>query len=271
MKNYIDGVIVSDLHSGSELSPVMDGLQTMSGRDIPPNSVQRELGAALKSVATEWSEPDVLVVLGDAIDGQNRKQSGVGQWSTEPQDQVNCAELLLRQFNAKKYYVIQGSGYHVSLNGMPAEEILARQLKAERVGTGRYRSAMKFMLEKYGVRCHFAHHVPSSQTEWYLTTPIAKEGIRLELQQSRLGHVDAIFRGHNHYWLYIMFRRQHLISCPCWQLPTPFMHKKSGEPITDIGAVRFRIYDKPDEFGVQLRVQKRLFPISEANTRLVRP
>mgnify|MGYP001613575777 CR=1 FL=1 len=210
-----------------------------------------------------------MVSLGDAIGGQDRHSMGTSVWSTQPLDQINNAAVLLQKFHAKHIAVIRGSGYHVSVNGLPTEEVLAEKLKALPVGTGNMRSALKFMFTKYGLRLHFAHHVPTSQVEWYLTTPIAKEGIRIALQEGRLGKVHAVFRGHNHYYVKVEFWNQLLISCPCWVMPGDFMHRKSGEPVTTIGAVRFQLTDKPDDLGKQIRTQKMLFPITEANTRVV--
>lgn len=225
---------------------------------------------AFAYVAKKWHHPDKLILLGDMLNNPERGDIGLGVWSANPLDWLKNAKQLIRLFGAKETFVIRGTGRHVTIGKdapLPGEEVLAEQLNARKIGAGSYRSAIKYMPERWGFRMHFAHHVPSSQSEWFLTTPLAKEGIRLQLQRSRLGHVDAIFRAHSHYWLAVEFRSQHLISCPCWQLPTEWMHKKSGEPLTDIGAVRFRLTETEDEFGERFRVQKMLFPIPEGTTK----
>ncbi len=209
--------------------------------------------------------------MAEAIDGQNRKSAGVEAWSTQPLDQVKAAQQLLEMFDAKVYYVLQGSGYHVSINGLPAEEVLARNLNAVPMGEGTYRSAMRIMIEEFGFRIHFAHHIPTSQSDWYLTTPLAKEGVRIKLKEKQLGHIDAIVRGHSHQWLAAEFRSQYLISCPAWKLPDAYLYKKGGEPNYDIGALRFSIFEEPDEFGEQFRKQKMLFPIKSAKPRVSKP
>ena len=268
MKTFT-GVIISDLHSGDHLAPVADHFQTLDQETVEPNPIQRALNSAYDTVTEEWNKPDLLVSLGDATGGQDRHSAGTSVWSTQPLDQVNNAAALLAKFQAKHIAVIRGSGYHVSVNGLPVEEVLAEKLHALPVGSGNMRSALKFMLDKFGQRLHFAHHSPSSQVEWYLTTPLAKEGIRIALQEGRLGKVHAVFRGHNHYYVKVEFWNQLLVSCPCWVFPGDFLHKKSGEPLSIIGAVRFQITDHEDSFGKRLRVQKHLFPIREANTRVV--
>ena len=270
-KDYVDGVILADLHSGSRLSPKPEHFQLLSGEPSEPNEIQRGLNRAIEEVVTKWCKPHVLVLVGDALDGQGRRTAGVEQWSTQPLDQVKCAAYWVNRFEAENVYVVRGSGYHVTVNGLPAEEWLAeKELNNCRpVGTGAFTSGIKFIYSKFGIRLHFAHHVPTSQSEWFLTTPIAKEGIRLRLQMKRLGEIDAIFRAHNHYYAKVEFGRQILVSCPAWQFPTEWLHKRSGEPLTDIGAVRFRIYREPDDFGKRLRIQKLLFEVPEANTREV--
>jgi hypothetical protein len=242
----------------------------MDGETKQPNSAQREMYDAFAYVAKQWHQPDKLILLGDMLNNPEHGDAGLGVWSANPLDWLKNIEQLIKLFEAKETFIIRGTGRHVMIGDkapLPGEELLARQLNAKKIGQGRYYSAIKYMPDKWGFRFHFAHHVPTSQTEWYLTTPLAKEGIRIQLQAKRLGHVDAIFRGHNHYWDHIEFRSQHLISCPCWQLPTEWMHKKSGEPLTDIGAVRFRLTETEDEFGERFRVQKLLFPIIEGQTK----
>lgn len=263
----LTGVVISDLHSLSYLSPLIPHFETTEGERIEPNSAQREMYDAFAFVAKTWHRPDKLILLGDLLNRPERNDAGLGVWSAQPLDGVKNAVDLINLFDAKEKFVIRGTGRHVMIENMPGEEIIARNIGAEKIGNGQYLSALKYMPDKWGFRFHFAHHQAYSGVEWYLTTPLAKEGIRLQLQRSRLGHVDAIFRGHNHYWDYIQFRSQHLISCPCWQLPTEFMHKKSGEPLTDIGAVRFRLTETEDEFGERFRVQKMLFPIVEGTTK----
>ena len=227
------------------------------------NSAQVELTDAFVSLATHpaWHRPDALILGGDAIDGPNKKSSGVGTWSTQVLDQVKAAEELARMFDARFNYVLGGSNYHVKVDGLPLEEILARDLNAVPIGEGEYRSAIRLMLVENDYQIHFAHHIPVSQSDWYLTTPLAKEGIRIKLKEGTLGHVGAIFRAHNHQWIRSEFRSQHLISAPCWKLPDDYLYKKGGEPNVDIGAVRFVLFDEPDDFGEIFRIQKQLFPI----------
>ena len=261
-------MVVSDLHAMDRLAPLPEHFELLNKEVVEPNPIQRGLNRAYNSLAKEWHEPDLLISLGDATGGQDRKQAGTTVISTQPLDQLNAAANLLERFKARKTIIIRGSSYHVSVNGLPIEEALAEKLKAIPIGTGNMRSGLKFILEKFGLRIHFAHHLPTSQTEWFLPTPGAKEGIRLQLQIRKLGHMDAIFRGHSHYFYY-QRRRQIIVNCPCWVFPGDFLHKKSGEPLTDIGAVRFVLTDKPDELGKQIHVQEQLFPIEEANTRVV--
>jgi hypothetical protein len=261
--------VLSDLHSGSLLSPLCPHFETSNGQILEPNDWQREMYEAIEYLAKMWHKPNKLILLGDMYNNPERGDSALGVWNANPLDWTENVVRMIKLFDAEKIYVLRGTGRHVMIGDkapVPGEEYLARELKAEKIGPGKYRSAIKYMPDKWGFRFHFAHHTPSSQTEWFLTTPLAKEGIRLQLQHSRLGHVDAIFRGHNHYWDHIEFRSQHLISCPCFQLPTEYMYKKSGEPLTDIGAVRFRLTEKPDDFGERFRVQKSLFPILAGDT-----
>jgi hypothetical protein len=204
-----------------------------------------------------------------------RFRGGVsGNWSSNPIDQLKAASYWINKFEAEKIAVLRGTTAHVLVEELPAEEYLIEHIlpkeKAVAVGAGDYISGIKFILNKWDIRLHFAHHSQTSQSDWFLATPIQKEGIRLRLKMKEIGDVQAVFRGHNHYFAKVEFGSQILVNCPAWQLPTEWLHRKSGEPLTDIGAIRFRIFREPDDMEKRLRIQKMLFKIPEGVTREVR-
>ena len=264
------GVVISDLHSGSEVAPIPPGFVTEKGLPVGQTSISKEVTDAYISLATKpkWHRPDVLIDLGESIDGKNRKSAGVGVWSPSIRDQIKCASEFLKMYDSKLYYVLDASAYHEDVEGIPASEWVARDLNAFPMGPGTMRISERMIIEEFGFRMHLAHHVPVSQSDWYFTTPMAKEGIRLQLSEHDIGKIDAILRGHVHRWFGAEFRSQHLLQCPAWKLPDKYLFRSTGEPRTDIGALRFGIFSEPDEWNAVFRYEKKLFKIVSARPKV---
>lgn len=263
--NDIDGieiVALGDIHAGSRAAVCVPDMPLSDGGSFRYSAAQKALYDAWSELSKEWNKPDVLIVNGDAIEGQARKESGVPCWSTDLDDQLNCASILLKKFNAKKSYIIEGTGYHVDAGGKSLEHHLGNELGSEKIGINGQRAAPELFLNVGPFTFHAAHHV-SIGTGWYKTTPLARELVFALLNESDFYKVDVILRSHVHYFCGVEFHRQKGYTLPCWQLRTRYMMKKSAFGMTpSIGAVRFRIH------GNELRTDKRFFRCVEAKPKL---
>lgn len=254
---------LGDIHAGSRAAICVPDMELCGGGSFRYSAAQRGLYEAWCGLSKEWANSDVLIVNGDAIEGQARKESGVPCWSTDLDDQLQCAELLVKEFGAKKIYIINGTGYHTDAGGKSLECHLGDRLGAEKIGAGGQRSAEEIFLTVGGLTFHAAHHI-SIGTGWYKTTPLARELVFALLNESDFHKTDVILRSHVHYFCGVEFHRQHGFTLPCWQLRTRYMMKKSAFGMTpSIGAIRFRIYP-----GGELRIDKRLFKVAEARPKL---
>jgi hypothetical protein len=266
-------VAVSDLHSGSKSALCTPEIVYSDGPGEDPgshraSSAQLALYECWQTLTKDWAKPDILLCCGDAIEGQARKDSGVGTWSTDLDDQVKCASDLLHEFNPGKVYLIDGTGYHVDAGGKSLERRLGDRLEDEfkvpvaKIGDGGARSADEVFLNVRGFTFHASHHI-STGTGWYRTTPLARELIFALLTETQKHRVDIVLRGHVHYFCGVEFSRQRGYTLPCWQMQTRYMRKKSAlGMMPDIGAVRFRIYKN------ELRMDKRTFKPIELKPRL---
>lgn len=262
MNKQITVVALGDIHAGSRAAICVPDMPLSEGGSFRYSAAQRALYDAWTLLAKEWQNPDVLIVNGDAIEGQARKESGVSCWSTDLDDQLNCAAILIRQFNAKKTYIIEGTGYHVDAGGKSLEHHLGVQLNAEKIGPAGQRAAQEVFLQVGAHTFHAAHHI-SVGTGWYKTTPLARELVFALLNESDFHKTDIILRSHVHYFCGVEFHRQRGYTLPCWQLRTRYMMKKSAFGMTpSIGAVRFRIHDS------EIRMDKMFFKCKEARPKL---
>lgn len=248
-------VAVGDLHAGSRLGLCLP--------DSPHcNTAQRALYKCWHDLAKEWSSPDILICNGDAIEGKARKESGVPCWTMVLREQIDCAAALLREWKAKDYRIINGTGYHVDGEGESLEYYLGKELGATVIGPDGEQSAEELFLRIRRFTFHISHHI-STGSGWYKTTPLARELVFALLNETSKHRVDVILRSHVHYFCGVDFRRQRGYTLPCWQLQTRYMTRKSAlGMVPDIGAIRFRIY--PNE----IRMDKRFFRPVEIKPKL---
>ena len=266
-------IAIADLHVGSHW-----GLAdpSVTGAFTKGKQVQERLFEKWKEATQgEWSNPDVLVINGDAIDGQGRKDGGSLQWTANIEDQINHCVDLVKMWKAKKIYVIWGSKYHVGVGrdtGLCAEELLARKLNAEEYPNQehlpeeyRQRSGLHWFLTFEDTTVHFSHHVAFSRVFAYMSTPIAREmmsarlndpmrhGLELLYQNKNVSFRDVmqemehltmyktriIVRGHVHYFWANDSGGSLGIVLPAWQLPTPYMIERNPLGFSHVGFVGF--------------------------------
>lgn len=109
-------VIIGDLHSGGYNSPA------------DPDFVTQYISKEKAKLPIYWYEkfkhfvetigykPDILIVNGEAIDGYDSKGNQDFIWTSQPDEQIENAILLIKLFKPKKVIVTQGNDYHVVSN-----------------------------------------------------------------------------------------------------------------------------------------------------------
>lgn len=250
------------MHVGHRLGLCPPKWAMAQGGIYHPTDGQLGLLECWQKVASEWSGPDIMVVVGDAIDGQGSKTKGTEQWTTDLYDQLMAASELIRMWRPKRIYLINGTGYHVDAGGRPLEALLGDILGAEIIGPNRMRSAEELFLRAGGKTFHFSHHIMVG-TGWYKTTALAREMVFALLNESHKHRVDVVVRAHVHYHVTVGFTRQLGVILPCWQLQTRYMLRRSAfGMLPDIGAIRFII----DE---DIKIEKRIFKPEQARPPIV--
>lgn len=245
--------VLSDIHTGHRLAVCPPQFIDSDGGIYKANRVQKALFEAWYNVVKAWPKPDILIVNGEPIDGQQPKDKGVEAWTTNYLDQIKASVQLVRMFGAKKIYVTRGSNYHVNVDGLSVEELFGEKVGAEKVD-GNFVSPELF-LEVGGVNFSFAHHISGSVSGWiYRSTPAAKEMLLLHLNASHKHPFDILVRSHNHYFWVVQSTSKMAVLTPGWQLQTWYNYRRSASgTVPDIGAVRFLV----DEGEYQL--QKKIF------------
>lgn len=249
-------VLLNDIHAGSEYA-----IKHPSGGEL--NDSQKVLYSFWKELARKWHRPDCLILNGDLIDGLAFRGNMADTWSKDLMKQADNSIALIRMFNAKKIFVVRGTPYHTQTEGVDLEEYIGKELGAQKEGK-RYSTEVKLIdlspNPEHSRIVHVAHHLNGSKWFMYRGTALSREMAQTMLNEThfidRTVHdkIFGIVRAHNHYYWYSESASRIMLSCPAWQLPTPFTLKVMPATQPDIGAVRFTV----DEEGVWHKEHKLL-------------
>jgi len=224
-------VFLGDIHVGSNYAVFpSDFKNPETGALIEQNVWQRSLFRDFERLCEKLAPADVLVLMGDLVEGPQTKEKYETLTLSNVAHQVDAFVHLYNltwSGKAKEVYVVRGTDYHVTVRGFHAEELIARLIGARKLDSSKY-SAHDLLLEVNGRRIHAAHHVSVSQVPHYRATPLAREAWLAKLFDDYFGKVDLIARAHVHYHLLLRIEDMLTVfTTPCWQLPTPYMRKKS--------------------------------------------
>ncbi len=256
-------VFVSDMHVGSAMAvsppdPFVSDIDTT----IKSNKIMKVLYETWNDCIDSLSgKPDVLGVIGEPMDGANKKQIGQQSWTTNLNDQVQASSILLKLLKAENIIMVRGSGYHVQLDATNFEEQVARL-----IGASRYRAYLPENVQvdlgdsaNGALTDYFAyfdvnnkifnmtHHIGYSKNEMYRTTAMARELVTSKLQEDFYGKADVYARGHVHYFVKVEYAHTQGFTNPAWKLPDAHLFRHGlGGTKPDIGMVECIVESNED-------------------------
>ncbi len=175
-------------------------------------------------IAKEIPDLDILIVNGDAIDGQAPKDEGRYIIEPDPQFQARAAVKLLEPWKKRvkkggQVYCTEGTRYHEDV-GSTWSEYIAKELGSVPVKDNRY-SWDWLLLQAGWARVDIAHR--QSMTIAYRSTMGERELNYSEMQNSP---ADLVIRAHSHYYFWLQMARdnrvQYYLSSPSWQLSSNY-------------------------------------------------
>lgn len=256
-------VAIADLHTDSVVGLALPGRGGAVGQPIR-EAIYQQWEAATKG---PWKRPDVLIVNGDLVEGQNRKSGGVGVITTDLYEQIDDATELLGMWNAKRIYIIRGSGYNVEADhsGLQCEEQIARNLGAEEYPNQEHidvrrrdRSGWHWYITIGTETFHVSHHIAVSKVFHYMSTPTARAMLDAKLNDMLRHEVgkhrtSIVLRAHAHYFNHVEYSGSHGFVLPCWKAVDVFAMKRGAISLSpDLGYLGFEIG------GGGMRYEKRL-------------
>jgi hypothetical protein len=239
-------LVASDMHVGSATSICsLEPQITELGTVHLPNKLQLALNEAWYNCIDDLEQkPTLLVVNGEPCDGANKKQVGQQSWTTNVYDQLEDASKLLKDIPYENLIFVRGSTYHVQIDGTNFEEIIAKQMGAEKYKAygGEGLTDYYALIEMYGKTFNFTHHIGYNKWAAYRTTALAREMAGMVFEKDKIGRADVIIRSHVHYFVHIEFTHSHGLTTPAWKFPDAHLFRGGIAGTTpDVGMVEFII------------------------------
>lgn len=171
----------------------------------------------------EWAPPklDLLVLMGDLIDGKQGKSEGTGLFTASFGEQTDGAVELLRPLASRAARIVRvhGTPYHESMH----EALLA--LDAE-LGIKRKDTGQVLDLDLGGKVLNIAHH-PSGGSGIYRGTQVDKEAVwsGVAVSEGLVRKPTWIASAHRHFYMQQDDGTTVVLQTPPWQLSTPYALK----------------------------------------------
>lgn len=235
-------VIIGDLHCGAK-----SGLThpVWWYNIYPEMSYERLMWADTQREAwnnyTKWLKAlqpiDVLVVNGDAIDGNGGRSGGTELLTPSLTEQAEIAAACIRESKAKKIYMTHGTPYHVSLDGEDVESMIASDVGAE--------IRDHLWLDVNGVVFDVKHKTGGSSIHHGRATAVTKEKVWNDLWAEVNGapKADVFIRSHVHYSRVASDPTFLAMTLPALQVPLTKFGARQCSGVVHFGLAYFDVYE----------------------------
>jgi len=233
---------IGDLHVGSLVAPWPEEAPLPDGGGWRPGRAQKWLNRCWAEMLAEAKDrkPEIVVINGDAIDGD--KHVNIGVVTPRADYQASAAVIMLEPLReiCQRMYFVRGTPWHV---GHYAKDVtaVARQLNATEHPQTHEPTWPDLFLEHEGQVIHFAHHIGGSINPMYEATAPLREllTLRLELLRAYGGkgpNVRGIVRSHRHRSTYIKTEDGcWALALAPWQLKTDHAYKLAPSALPQVG------------------------------------
>lgn len=227
--------LVGDLHCGSALAVCPPRFLSQYDFEIHASEGQRQIWDSWLKFCDICNhfKVDMIIVLGDILDGSNRKRPGKWRILTDLDDQKEVAIATLQhlvnpnQNGRRKLMALSGSDYHTSQDVNCERDIIKKVFGGEHFGglgtidiIGTNRSI------------NIRHEMTSAQI--YDAMVLQRIGFFQKVAEADgvVDRADILAAGHLHKFLHIHGYNQHLLLVPGWKAFEPWAPLTKGYPKT---------------------------------------
>ena len=249
-------VVVADLHSGHGVGLTPPGWHLQgngyTGKRSKLYAIGKEIWRWFDKKIEELQPIYLLVCNGDAIDGKGTKSSGTELITTDLEEQSKMAEIALLRAKAKHIVMTYGTGYHVSPTGEDWEDIIARNVNADKIGAHEW-------IEIDGVTMDFKHYIGSSQIPHGRHTAVARDRMQnLLWNEAQLQpKAGIVLRSHVHYYNHCGGPGWLAMTTPALQGMGSKFGSRKCSGIVDVGLISFDIENGSYSWQAHLAKLKR--------------
>jgi predicted phosphodiesterase len=242
-------IVLADLHTGAYDTPkpqtfLGDGNQE---RQIPLGMSQLQAYGIShwNTMLQKHSDADVVLTLGDNVEGTDDQSKGYGCWTTNIDYQIEASATLYSFFSKARFIGVQGSKYHSGLNPSWDEQVL---LKLKEKG-----AHVEFSKKDYGyyiddVGFYMRHNIGYRSDKKNRANPLGGELLAFELNEKAIGEYRVLLFGHTHYFVYAGDDKRMACIVPGWKGRDAFVSHRSVN-IPDCGYLVFYVLDDVYKWG----------------------
>ncbi len=222
---------IGDLHCGHKVGLTPPAWQ----QRVEWQPEQEKLWEFFEKTLDSIGNIDVLIVNGDAIDGNGYRSGGIEQTEVDWDRQCEMAEDVINRIGAKKIVMTYGTPSHVSNNGSQEEYKIAKAVGAEIDG--------HVWVEVDGVVFDVKHKVGSSGIPHGRASAISKEIMwnKLQAAENIQPKANVLLRSHVHYHVAVSEPGTLCMTLPALQGPRSKYGVEQCNGIVDFGLVWFRV------------------------------
>lgn len=242
-------MVISDTHAGSRVGLTPPGWMFRKGETFKLSEqrgyiseMQEEMWDWFTKTTSDVGPVDILIHVGDAIDGKAGKDKSTDLITASLIEQVEIAEEVIDVIDYRSAYMVYGTPYHTAGDGEDFESILARNIGAVIDG--------RLWVEVNGITFDVRHHIGSSSTPSGRATSISKEWVwnTFWKEKGMQPKSDIFLRGHIHYHTEVSGLDFKAMSCPSLQGPKTKFGERRCSGTVDFG---FIVFDIPQNSGLQ--------------------
>lgn len=191
-------LIISDLHCGHRvgLTPTTY-LPPPEAVGIKYHKILVDLWAEYKKIIKKLKPIDILIVIGDCIDGRGVKSKSTELIAADRKVQANMAAYCINHIEAKSIVMTRGTPYHVG-DGHDYEDDIKEHVNAKKIGDHEW-------VEVNGVIFDCKHHIGNSSVPYGQQTQIAKDQLWnfIWSEYEEQPKSDIVVRSHVHQFNFV--------------------------------------------------------------------
>lgn len=226
---------ISDLHCGALNGLTPPEFQTKYNTEL--YKIQKEFWNWFTKSIKSLGKIDVCFLLGDLVEGKQKKAGNTDIITADMQTQASIASRCVKQINANKYVFIRGTNYHVFVDGIEVEDLIASEFENSYIGNQLFTNINDVIFD-------LKHKVGGSTIPHGRFTALAKERLWNVLwnETKNQPKADVLLRGHVHYYSVCQNSMFTAMSLPAMQIPYGGNYgEKCCSGIVDVGYVVFEV------------------------------